>query len=129
MFAVCEQRPRASVFLYCYRIAHHHVGFINQPWHGHTCRGYLGSRYLGAGAGGGRVSFRLTGLSLLLICFGKILVRDVWQLQKVSDSYLNLFVLGAALVFVHSVQPLVRIGGWFWLHFSSLLLVLVELRS
>jgi hypothetical protein len=48
----------------------------------------------------GERSFRLTGLGLLLVCFVKIMVRDVWQLQ-VSDRYLTFIVLGAALVLVH----------------------------
>jgi len=39
-------------------------------------------------------------LGLLLLCFAKIMIRDVWQLQ-VSDRYLTFIVLGAALVLVH----------------------------
>jgi len=48
----------------------------------------------------GERSFRLTGLGLLLLCFAKIMIRDVWQLQ-VSDRYLTFIVLGVALVLVH----------------------------
>jgi len=44
-------------------------------------------------------SFRLTGLGLLLLCVGKILLVDVWRLQG-SDRYLTLFVVGAALLLV-----------------------------
>ncbi len=46
-------------------------------------------------------SFRLTGLTLLLLCVAKILVWDVWQLRQHSDRYLTFIVLGAALVLVH----------------------------
>lgn len=44
-------------------------------------------------------SFRLTGVTLLLLCVGKILLVDVWRLQP-RDRYLTLIVLGAALLWV-----------------------------
>jgi len=44
-------------------------------------------------------SFRLTGLGLLLLCVGKILLVDVWRLNP-RDRYLTLIVLGAALLLV-----------------------------
>jgi uncharacterized membrane protein len=44
-------------------------------------------------------SFRLTGLGLLLLCVGKILIVDVWQLDP-RDRYLTFIVLGAALLLV-----------------------------
>ncbi|HWY21325.1 MAG TPA: DUF2339 domain-containing protein [Candidatus Acidoferrum sp.] len=44
-------------------------------------------------------SFRLTGLGLLLLCAGKILLVDVWRLDP-RDRYLTLIVLGAALLLV-----------------------------
>jgi uncharacterized membrane protein len=47
----------------------------------------------------GERSFRLTGLGLLLLCVGKILVDDVWRLNQ-QDRYLTFIVLGAALLFV-----------------------------
>ena len=47
----------------------------------------------------GERSFRLTGLGLLLLCVGKIVVDDVWRLHP-RDRYLTLIVLGAALLFV-----------------------------
>jgi hypothetical protein len=47
----------------------------------------------------GERSFRLTGVALLLLCVGKILIVDVWKLQP-RDRYMTLIVLGAALVFV-----------------------------
>jgi predicted membrane protein DUF2339 len=48
---------------------------------------------------GGERSFRLTGLGVLLLCVGKILVVDVWQLDP-RDRYLTFIVLGAALLLV-----------------------------
>lgn len=44
-------------------------------------------------------SFRLTGVALLLLCVGKILLVDVWQLHP-RDRYMTLIVLGAALLWV-----------------------------
>lgn len=44
-------------------------------------------------------SFRLTGLGVLLLCVGKIMVLDVWGLQS-RDRYITLIIVGAALVFV-----------------------------
>jgi len=47
----------------------------------------------------GERSFRLTGLGLLLLCVGKILVVDVWELNP-RDRYLTFIVLGGALLLV-----------------------------
>ena len=47
----------------------------------------------------GERSFRISGLFLLLLCAGKILLVDVWRLNP-RDRYLTLIVLGAALLFV-----------------------------
>jgi len=47
----------------------------------------------------GERSFRLTGLGLLLLCVGKILLVDVWRLDP-RDRYLTFIVLGAALLLV-----------------------------
>ena len=44
-------------------------------------------------------SFRLTGLGLLLLCVGKILLVDVWRLDP-RDRYLTFIVLGGALLLV-----------------------------
>jgi uncharacterized membrane protein len=44
----------------------------------------------------GERSFRLTGLALLMLCVGKILVKDIWRLQ-VSDRYLTLIGLGVVV--------------------------------
>jgi hypothetical protein len=45
----------------------------------------------------GERSYRLSGLGLLLVCVGKIVVLDVWGLQP-RDRYLTFIVLGAALL-------------------------------
>jgi uncharacterized membrane protein len=44
-------------------------------------------------------SFRLTGLGLLLLCVGKIVVVDVWKLNLLNRC-LTFMVLGVALWFV-----------------------------
>jgi len=44
-------------------------------------------------------SFRLTGLVLLLLCVGKIMIMDVWQLQP-RDRYITLIIVGSALLLV-----------------------------
>jgi Predicted membrane protein (DUF2339) len=44
-------------------------------------------------------SFRLTGLGLLLLCVGKVMVLDVWGLQP-RDRYITLIVVGVALMVV-----------------------------
>ena len=44
-------------------------------------------------------SFRLTGLVLLLVCVGKIMVRDAWGLAP-RDRYITFIILGAALLLV-----------------------------
>ena len=44
-------------------------------------------------------SFRLTGLVLLLVCVGKIMVRDAWGLAP-RDRYVTFIILGAALLLV-----------------------------
>jgi uncharacterized membrane protein len=47
----------------------------------------------------GERSFRLTGLGLLLLCVGKILLVDVWGIDP-RDRYLTFIGLGAALLLV-----------------------------
>lgn len=44
-------------------------------------------------------SFRLTGLSLLLLCVGKVIVKDAWGLAP-RDRYITFIILGAALLLV-----------------------------
>lgn len=44
-------------------------------------------------------SFRLTGLALLLVCVGKIMVRDAWGLAA-RDRYITFIILGGALLLV-----------------------------
>ena len=47
----------------------------------------------------GERSFRLTGLGLLLLCVGKILILDVWRQEK-SDRFITFIILGVALLLV-----------------------------
>jgi len=44
-------------------------------------------------------SFRLTGMILLLVCVGKIMLRDAWGLAP-RDRYITFIILGAALLLV-----------------------------
>jgi hypothetical protein len=45
----------------------------------------------------GERSFRLSGLTLLLLCVGKIMLIDAWQLQP-RDRYVTFIILGLALL-------------------------------
>jgi hypothetical protein len=47
----------------------------------------------------GERSFRLTGLGLLLLCVGEILVLDVWRQDK-SDRFVTFIILGISLLLV-----------------------------
>jgi len=47
----------------------------------------------------GARSFRLAGLSLLLVCVAKIVVLDVWR-QERSDRFITFIILGVALLLV-----------------------------
>lgn len=47
-------------------------------------------------------SYRLTGLLLLLLCVGKIVVRDAWHLAE-RDRYITFIALGAALTLVSTL--------------------------
>jgi hypothetical protein len=47
-------------------------------------------------------SYRLTGLFLLLVCVGKIVVHDAWLLGE-RDRYTTFIVLGAALTLVSTL--------------------------
>jgi hypothetical protein len=47
----------------------------------------------------GERSYRLSGLGLLLLCVGKIVVVDVWELSS-TDRYLTFIVMGSALLLV-----------------------------
>jgi uncharacterized membrane protein len=44
-------------------------------------------------------SYRLTGLILLLVCVGKVMMRDAWGLAP-RDRYITFIILGAALLVV-----------------------------
>jgi uncharacterized membrane protein len=47
----------------------------------------------------GERSFRLSGLALLLLCVGKIVVIDVWGLNP-RDRYITFIIMGCALLLV-----------------------------
>lgn len=47
-------------------------------------------------------SYRLSGLFLLLLCVGKIVVRDAWHLAE-RDRYITFIALGAALTLVSTL--------------------------
>jgi uncharacterized membrane protein len=47
----------------------------------------------------GERSYRLSGLALLLLCVGKIVVVDVWGLGP-SDRYITFIIMGGALLLV-----------------------------
>jgi hypothetical protein len=55
----------------------------------------------------GERSFRLTGLGLLLLCVGKIVLVDVWELHG-TDRYLTLIGLGMALLLVSALYTRYR---------------------
>ena len=55
----------------------------------------------------GQRSYRLTGLTLLLLCIGKILFRDAWHLDEQS-RYITFIVLGVALIFVSALYSKYR---------------------
>jgi uncharacterized membrane protein len=42
-------------------------------------------------------SYRLTGLLLLLVCFAKILLVDMWGLEA-RDRYITLIIVGGAIL-------------------------------
>ncbi|MGD0629735.1 MAG: DUF2339 domain-containing protein [Terracidiphilus sp.] len=47
-------------------------------------------------------SYRISGLFLLLLCVGKIVVRDAWRLNE-RDRYITFIALGAALTLVSTL--------------------------
>ena len=47
-------------------------------------------------------SYRITGLFLLLLCVGKIVLRDAWSLDE-RDRYITFIALGAALTLVSTL--------------------------
>jgi hypothetical protein len=50
----------------------------------------------------GQRTYRLTGMSLLLLCVGKIIAFDAWQLSQ-RDRYITFIALGAALTIVSTL--------------------------
>jgi uncharacterized membrane protein len=47
-------------------------------------------------------SYRISGLFLLLLCVGKIVIRDAWRLNE-RDRYITFIALGAALTLVSTL--------------------------
>jgi hypothetical protein len=68
-------------------------GMVTLAW------GVVGVSAIVLGLLTGERSYRLTGLGLLLLCVGKIVVRDAWRLEE-RDRYVTFIVLGAALTLV-----------------------------
>jgi uncharacterized membrane protein len=68
-------------------------GMVTLAW------GVVGVLVILLGLFAGERSYRLTGLGLLLLCVGKIVVRDAWQLDE-RDRYITFIALGAALTLV-----------------------------
>lgn len=52
-------------------------------------------------------SYRLAGLTLLVLCIGKIVFRDAWRLDE-RDRYITFIVLGAALILVSALYSKYR---------------------
>jgi hypothetical protein len=68
-------------------------GMVTLAW------GVVGVLVIMLGLLAGERSYRLTGLGLLLLCVGKIVLRDAWMLEE-RDRYITFIVLGAALFLV-----------------------------
>lgn len=47
-------------------------------------------------------SYRISGLLLLVLCVGKIVLRDAWRLDE-RDRYITFIALGAALTLVSTL--------------------------
>ena len=52
-------------------------------------------------------SYRLAGLTLLVLCIAKIVFRDAWQLDERS-RYITFIVLGGALILVSALYSKFR---------------------
>ena len=52
-------------------------------------------------------SYRLAGLTLLVLCIGKIVIRDAWHLDERS-RYITFIVLGVALILVSALYSKYR---------------------
>jgi Predicted membrane protein (DUF2339) len=52
-------------------------------------------------------SYRLSGLALLLLCVGKIIFHDAWQLDE-RNRYITFIVLGVALILVSALYSKYR---------------------
>ena len=99
VFAALSRRPEQVFFfiavtlltvLLALEMAH---GMVTLAWGAEGVAVFLLALWLG------ERSFRLSGLALLLLCVGKIIVADVWALQP-RDRYLTFIALGIALLLV-----------------------------
>jgi hypothetical protein len=73
-----------------------HPGMVTLSW------GIEGVAVIVLGLIAGQRFYRLTGLLLLLLCVGKIVVRDAWHLED-FDRYITFIALGAALTLVSTL--------------------------
>ena len=71
-------------------------GMVTLAW------GIVGLVVIPLGLLAGQRSYRLSGLILLLLCVGRIVFRDAWQLDERS-RYLTFIVLGIALILVSAL--------------------------
>lgn len=76
-------------------------GMVTLAW------GIVGLAVIVLGLLASQRSYRLAGISLLVLCIGKILFRDAWQLDERS-RYITFIVLGAALILVSALYSKYR---------------------
>jgi uncharacterized membrane protein len=77
------------------------TGMVTLAW------GIVGLIVILAGLLASQRSYRLAGLTLLVLCIGKIVVRDAWHLDERS-RYITFIVLGAALILVSALYSRFR---------------------
>ncbi len=76
-------------------------GLVTLAW------GVVGVAVILLGLVASQRSYRLAGLTLLVLCIGKIVFRDAWQLDERS-RYITFIVLGAALILVSALYSKYR---------------------
>lgn len=76
-------------------------GMITLAW------GIVGLAVIPLGLLARQRSYRLSGLALLVLCIGKIVVHDAWQLGE-RDRYITFIVLGAMLIIVSALYSKYR---------------------
>ena len=105
--ALALRRPEqilffAPVLLIAFMIAVKlNPGMVTLAW------GIEGVMVIVLGLLAGQRSYRLTGLALLLLCVGKIVVRDAWTLEE-RDRYITFIALGGALTLVSTLYSRFR---------------------